>query len=320
MAETKKKSTAKKSKVTKAKSTKSTVKKTTRKSTLEKYYISEKLIKKTNNIEFNFKKAKEKNFKTYSDFVDALNEFIKVSEASKNETRVWFHRNGAYRGSVDWAKAKIILERLSENKVENEQVIEYLEQENLVDKPESKKVEIVDEVTKSDLNEEATKVEFFVPNAQLIYANDITKDDIVFSTPEQDYLVNITNIMAHDDQLDIEYVLERSSEQSAYYVKTLSGFKSNEVVEEVISQPIIEQESVVEETSKSHDEELIQEQPVEEKVSEPVEKVEIVDAKKEEKPVVKKKFSKELIAALVVMGTLMAAAITILVLVAFKLI
>ncbi|AZZ65592.1 50S ribosomal protein L4 [Metamycoplasma phocicerebrale] len=111
-------------------------------SVVEKYYISEK-FDKNRNISFNFKKAKEKISGNFANFLDAVNEFINVSEKSKNSSRVWFHRNGAYSGSVDLEKAIIIANRVSEAKIENEKAIEYIEKENLIDKPAPKVVKTV---------------------------------------------------------------------------------------------------------------------------------------------------------------------------------
>ncbi|WP_369991744.1 50S ribosomal protein L4 [Mycoplasmopsis arginini] len=100
---------------------------------VDKYYISE-TFDKDRNISFNFKKAKEKVSGNFSNFIDAVNEFINVSEKSENDTRVWFHRNGAYSGSVNLEKARIIANRVLEAHVENENAIEFIEKENLVDK------------------------------------------------------------------------------------------------------------------------------------------------------------------------------------------
>ncbi|MEA4115195.1 50S ribosomal protein L4 [Mycoplasma sp. 744] len=103
------------------------------KSTLEKYYISEKFDKERN-VTFNLKKANVKKHTNFKTFTQAVEEFIKLSEKSKNDTRVWFHRDGAYRGSVGLDKAKVILNRVNEENVENHKAIEYIEKENLVDK------------------------------------------------------------------------------------------------------------------------------------------------------------------------------------------
>ncbi|MCV3753569.1 50S ribosomal protein L4 [Mycoplasma enhydrae] len=104
---------------------------------VDKYYISEK-SDSSGKISFNFKKAKEKISGNFVNFLDAVNEFISVSEKSENDTRVWFHRNGTYSGSVNLDKARIIANRVSEAKVENEKAIEFIEKENLVDKPVAK--------------------------------------------------------------------------------------------------------------------------------------------------------------------------------------
>ncbi|SYV90279.1 Uncharacterised protein, partial [Metamycoplasma alkalescens] len=58
------------------------------KSTLEKYYIAEK-FDENRNISFNIKKANEKISGNFKDFSDALLEFIRISEKTNNETRVW---------------------------------------------------------------------------------------------------------------------------------------------------------------------------------------------------------------------------------------
>lgn len=100
---------------------------------VDKYYISE-TFDKDRNISFNFKKAKEKVSGNFANFIDAVNEFINVSEKSENDTCVWFHRNGAYSGSVNLEKARIIANRVLEAHVENENAIEFIEKENLVDK------------------------------------------------------------------------------------------------------------------------------------------------------------------------------------------
>lgn len=104
-----------------------------KKSSLEKYYISEK-FDADRNISFNFKKANQKISGNFPNFLDAVSEFIKVSEKTDNNTRCWFHRDGAYRGSVDLAKAKVIVSKVSEAKVQNHEAIEFIEKENLVDK------------------------------------------------------------------------------------------------------------------------------------------------------------------------------------------
>ena len=81
---------------------------------LQRFYISEKWdTKDKENIYFNFKMANSKNVKKF--------------------TRVWFHRDGAYRGSVNDDKAKVIVQELESKKVENKNAINFLQENNLVD-------------------------------------------------------------------------------------------------------------------------------------------------------------------------------------------
>ncbi|WP_040543942.1 hypothetical protein [Metamycoplasma auris] len=105
------------------------------KSTLERYYISETVPDENGKVSFNFKKANEKISGTFSDFNEALLEYIRIGEASENPTRVWFHQDGAYRGSVNVEKAYVIVDRIKVQSVKNEEAIKYIEKENLVDKP-----------------------------------------------------------------------------------------------------------------------------------------------------------------------------------------
>ncbi|ADN68791.1 hypothetical protein [Mycoplasmopsis fermentans] len=302
-------------KVTAAKTIKkpvATKAKVAKKPTLDKYYISEKPIKKTGDIEFNFKKAKQKTSRKYDEFIDVLKEFIFVSETSKNDTRVWFHRNGAYRGSVDLAKAKIILDRLTQQAVEKQRIIEYLEQENLVDKPEPKKVTkkviIVEEPKPIDLNQEAKEATFFVPNSDLMLASEVQKDDIVASTPTRGCEVFVTNIYPSNGQMEVEYVVKNENNQSDSQIKTLYGFKQNPVVEEIIT---------------ISDEE---EKKLESNIVEDTEPAEVVDVESDENKNTsvendkKSKMSKELLWTIITMSVLLIAALTILVLVATRVI
>lgn len=309
---TKKATAAKKTKKPAATKAKVARKPTTRKSTLDKYYISEKPIKKTGDIEFNFKKAKQKTSRKYDEFIDALKEFIFVSETSKNNTRVWFHRNGAYRGSVDLAKAKIILDRLTQQAVEKQRIIEYLEQENLVDKPEPKKVTkkviIVEEPKPIDLNQEAKEATFFVPNSDLMLASEVQKDDIVASTPTRGCEVFVTNIYPGNGQMEVEYVVKNENNQSDPQIKTLYGFKQNPVTEEIMA--------ISDEEEKSLESNIVED-------TEPAEVVRVESDESEKASVEndkKSKMSKELLWTIITMSVLLIVALTILVLVATRVI
>ncbi len=112
------------------------------KTVLEKYYISE-AFDKDRNISFNFKKANKGISGNFLNFSSAVEEFIKVSENTQNPTKCWFHRDGAYRGCVNIDGARVIVEKVAEKQVKNEEAIEFIEREQLVEKPaaKAKKVE-----------------------------------------------------------------------------------------------------------------------------------------------------------------------------------
>ncbi|MBN0970709.1 50S ribosomal protein L4 [Mycoplasma phocoeninasale] len=141
-----------------------------KKSLLEKFYISEKFDKQRN-ISFNFKKANKKISGNFPNFFEAVEEFIRVSEKTKNDTRVWFHRDGAYRGSVNIEKAKIIVSKVTQSKVENTKAIEFIEKENLVDKTLPKRVPITTKKisSKRKFNFDTTKLPKSVFGLEKIY-------------------------------------------------------------------------------------------------------------------------------------------------------
>ncbi|VEU78046.1 50S ribosomal protein L4 [Mycoplasmopsis columbinasalis] len=106
---------------------------------LEKYYIAEKFDKERN-ISFNFKKANQKTPENFKTFIAAVEHYIAIGEKSELPTRVWFHRDGAYRGSVSVDKARIIVKEVRTSKVEDTKAIEFIETKNLVEKPVPKPV------------------------------------------------------------------------------------------------------------------------------------------------------------------------------------
>ncbi|AWX42729.1 Uncharacterised protein [Metamycoplasma cloacale] len=230
------------------------------KSILEKYYISEKVDHETNTITFSFKKAKQARSLSYDEFLDALSEYIRVSEISSNDTRVWFHREGAYRGSVNLEKAKVIMERLTQNTVKKEEVITYLEKEDLVDKPAPKKSAKVEEEIKEcstkeessccesscevkedscccELNSLASLVKFHIEDIQNRDAYNIGAKDI--KAELEGYDVEIIKVNENNKGLDVHYIIKKGEMESLPSMKTLHGFKSEfgskSVVKENIS-------------------------------------------------------------------------------------
>ncbi|BAP39665.1 hypothetical protein [Metamycoplasma canadense] len=187
------------------------------KSSLEKFYISEK-FDENRNITFNFKKANQKISGNFKEFVDALQEFIRISEKTKNETRVWFHRDGAYRGSVNIDKARIIVEKVMAENVVSEEAIAYIEKEELVDKPTPAKKS---SVSVNDLNTEAQKTTFFVENASMRKASQISAMDI---KSESKYTTIIEKISQVDNTVVVTYHLEHGEKTSKSFDYVITGF------------------------------------------------------------------------------------------------
>lgn len=254
------------------------------KSTLEKYYISEKPIKKTGDVIFNFKRAKQKTAKSFDTFVDALNEFIRIAEESSNPCRVWFHRDGAYRGSVDLIKAQIIRQRLTRTQIENKKVIEYIETEDLVDKaePKGKKVEIDFEREQRLLNKSVDYVDLNVENSKNRYVQDIMVPDVRTYSPGNVVVVEEIKPNIEDNSLEVWYHLEKDIEDhhlvSNQGTQTLRDFKVDK--EPIVVEKIIEKHVIVE---KPVEEPAKVEEPVEEVKPEP--EVIVLPVQEEEKPV-----------------------------------
>lgn len=191
------------------------------KSTLERFYISEK-FDENKKVSFNFKKANQKISGNFEEFVDAVLEFIRVSEKTKNDTRVWFHQNGAYRGSVNITKARVIVDKILAEKVQNEKAIEYIEKEDLVDKPApaAKKVKKVS----VNLNEEAAKTTFFVENVALRKASQISSLDVK-STSQ--YTTVVEKIAQVGNTVVVTYHLEHEGKYSKSFEYVITGFESS---------------------------------------------------------------------------------------------
>ncbi|QBF34933.1 50S ribosomal protein L4 [Mycoplasmopsis phocirhinis] len=127
---------------------------------VNKFYLSEK-FDKDRNISFNLKKEGVKKVKNFKTFKEGLEEFEKDATKLEGESRVWFHRNGKFSGSIATSKVKTIIQTLATNNVKEEESIQFLNEEKLVDvsttktKKETKSTQV--EVEKVDKN---TKFEF----------------------------------------------------------------------------------------------------------------------------------------------------------------
>ncbi|AXE60763.1 hypothetical protein DA803_01515 [[Mycoplasma] phocae] len=193
---------------------------------LDKYYISE-AFDKNRNISFNFKKANKKISGNFAEFTDALAEYVRVSEQSENETRVWFHRDAAYRGSVGLEKARLIIEHVKEKNVENQDAISYIEKENLVEKSTkkpSKKMMLMKE-----LEEEANEITFDVPDKESKMSTDVMKDDVEY---ESKFDVTILDLKPYEGKLDVYYNLSSDGQMSETMMKTVEGFATEKTMME----------------------------------------------------------------------------------------
>ncbi|MGX9339661.1 hypothetical protein ACT1UH_00555 [Mycoplasma sp. 332] len=188
------------------------------KSKLERYYISEK-IGDDKKVSFNFKKANQKISGNFTEFVDAVSEFIRVSEKSKNDTRVWFHQDGAYRGSVDIKKARNIIEKILEVKVENEKAIEYIEKEDLVDKP--MPVKKMKTTPMIDLEAEASQTTFYVENIETRKASQVSALDVKSFSK---YITIIEKVKQLGNTLVVSFHLENEGNSSMTHEYIITGF------------------------------------------------------------------------------------------------
>ncbi|QJG66563.1 hypothetical protein HGG64_02515 [Mycoplasma phocoeninasale] len=197
---------------------------------LEKYYISE-AFDENRNISFNFKKANKKISGNFAEFIDAVEEFIKISEKSYHDTRVWFHRDGAYRGSVGIDKARLIVERIREKSIKNQDAITYIERENLVEK--STNFAKQEEV---NLKDEARKVTFLVMGVESKRASQVELKDI---RPNSIYDVVIDEIAPskNDRELYVYYHITANDKSSPKIMYTIKGFASAKVGACSISNP-----------------------------------------------------------------------------------
>lgn len=109
-----------------------------KKSTLVRFYLSE-FFDKNRNLSFNLKKMGQKKHVNFKTFAEALNEFINQSMKLEQKTKVWFHRDAAFRGTAGVEMVKTILEQLKSNSIKDEDAIEYINKEELIEKSESKK-------------------------------------------------------------------------------------------------------------------------------------------------------------------------------------
>ncbi|MCS4537149.1 MULTISPECIES: hypothetical protein [unclassified Mycoplasma] len=120
----------------------------TKKTPITKYYLAEK-FNSQREMSFNLKKQGNKRRQNFETFEQALNEFIEKSLASNTETKVWFHRDGAFRGTATVDQCRVILKRVKEENIQDKEVIEFINRENLVDASPAKNTTPIEDLSQT---------------------------------------------------------------------------------------------------------------------------------------------------------------------------
>ncbi|MGX9340396.1 hypothetical protein ACWXVL_01315 [Mycoplasma sp. 128] len=105
-----------------------------------RFYIIEKRDEE-NNLTWHLKRAKQDNYFTFDNFQDSLNKFIEIAKGLEGDSRVWFHQNGAFRGSMGMESALKSIEELQANNVSSQEATDYLVSKNLIESSSKKEDE-----------------------------------------------------------------------------------------------------------------------------------------------------------------------------------
>ncbi|QJG67162.1 hypothetical protein [Mycoplasma phocoenae] len=125
-----------------------------------RFYITETLNDQNVKI-WEFKKMGIDKREPFLSFSEAIQRFIDVATPLNQNSRVWFHQNGAFRGSMSLEGAAKSLEIIETEKVSHDTAIQYLEEKQLIEKAPAKKEKKVvkkeEVVTKPEEKVETTK-------------------------------------------------------------------------------------------------------------------------------------------------------------------
>ncbi|MCU4117181.1 hypothetical protein N8G13_01760 [Mycoplasma zalophi] len=106
---------------------------------MRKFYIIEKTDDEDKKI-WQLKEAKIDEYLTFYSFNESLEKFMDLAKDDES-SRVWFHQNGAFRGSMSFEKAHTALELLNEENIESESATDYLVSKSLIESSSTKKEE-----------------------------------------------------------------------------------------------------------------------------------------------------------------------------------
>ncbi|QJR44113.1 hypothetical protein [Mycoplasma miroungirhinis] len=122
---------------------------------MRKFYIIEKTDDEEKQI-WQLKEAKINEYLTFYSFNESLEKFIELAKDDES-SRVWFHQNGAFRGSMSFEKAHTALELLHEEHIESESATEYLVSKSLIESTSTKKEEDKEQQVTQEITNE-TKI------------------------------------------------------------------------------------------------------------------------------------------------------------------
>lgn len=207
----------------------------TKKPKLYRFYLSEK-YDENRHISFNLKRAGIKAYTNFKSFKEGIEEFNAIAAQLDGDSRIWFHQNGAYRGSATPEKTVTMLSRVQDQKVRDEEVIEFINKEELVDVSPSKakkekieEVKVVEEVKEViDLDKIAKELKVFVNYADQKLASEVTLDDVLSSETEYEFVATALSWNA-DNTLTVAYVVRHGEESSKEHTRLIDGFKAIEM-------------------------------------------------------------------------------------------
>ncbi|MBU4689666.1 hypothetical protein [Mycoplasma zalophidermidis] len=212
----------------------------TKKPKLNRFYLSEK-YDENRNISFNLKRAKVDELINFKTFKEGVNEFNRIAFTLEGNSRVWFHKDGAFRGSATPEKTAIMIERVTQENVKDEDAIEFINREKLIDvtpvktkkvepKPEPKPEPVVEpkpepKVQKPtvDLNKEVNELTVYIEEKETKLPSEVSLDDVKAETK---YEFVPTSVKWTDDSVVVTYLLREGDSESSEVTSVIRGFKA----------------------------------------------------------------------------------------------
>ncbi|WP_051630122.1 hypothetical protein [Mycoplasma simbae] len=236
----------------------------TQKSKLNRFYLSE-TFDENRNVSFNLKRANIKELKNFKTFREGVEEFNRVAATLEGDSKVWFHQNGAFRGSASPEKTITMLERVVQENVKDEEAIEFINREKLVDVSPAKakkqeKVEETEEVVEQEptvevettqevveeqpalqntvnLDEEVKKLVVYVQNGEEKLAREVVLSDV---KAHSEYEFVATSLRWEDEAVVVKYLLRHDGKESVEVTKVIKGFKAQPLPARTITKHFVQ--------------------------------------------------------------------------------